>query len=279
MSGKSTTAIFDALAANYDNNFSRQPPAIWLRRQVQDRALSLLDGPSRILEVGCGTGEDAAFFADKGHTVIATDVSENMLQVAQKKIEQRKLGGKVSFSRIDLRSPAELHRVVDQPVDLVFANFGVLNCIAEPIALFREFGKFVQDGGFVALTVMGRFCAWETLYFLSRGKFSDAIRRWSGKSEYTAAEGTADVWYYTPGDIERAADQNFVPHSLFATGALIPPSYLFGWYRKWPRMFKSLQNREGSIERWRLASLISDHYQIILKKPASGHSAAQRSTR
>jgi SAM-dependent methyltransferase len=42
-------------------------------------ARSRLTQPGRILELGCGTGDDAAAFAQAGHTVIATDFAENVI--------------------------------------------------------------------------------------------------------------------------------------------------------------------------------------------------------
>jgi SAM-dependent methyltransferase len=42
-------------------------------------ARSRLTRPGRILELGCGTGDDAAAFAQAGHTVIATDFAEHVI--------------------------------------------------------------------------------------------------------------------------------------------------------------------------------------------------------
>ncbi len=36
-----------------------------------------------ILELNCGTGEDAVLFSEKGFNIVATDVSEEMLKVTQ----------------------------------------------------------------------------------------------------------------------------------------------------------------------------------------------------
>jgi len=42
----------------------------------------LLPPRSRVLELGCGAGDDAAWFAQHGHSVIALDVSEPLLDIA-----------------------------------------------------------------------------------------------------------------------------------------------------------------------------------------------------
>ena len=38
----------------------------------------------------------------------------------------------------------------------------------------------VRPGGRVAICLLGRFCAWETLYYAVRLQFRKAFRRWRG---------------------------------------------------------------------------------------------------
>src|SRR5215207_4217442 len=45
----------------------------------------LLPRASQVLELGCGEGDDAAFFAQRGHTVIATDIAEAALAKARRR--------------------------------------------------------------------------------------------------------------------------------------------------------------------------------------------------
>ena len=53
-----------------------------MREIVWDRVALLLDGPSTLLDIGCGTGIDAQHFADLGHRVLATDYSQAMVERA-----------------------------------------------------------------------------------------------------------------------------------------------------------------------------------------------------
>jgi SAM-dependent methyltransferase len=45
----------------------------------------LLPWGSRILELGCGESDDAGFFAQRGHIVIATDIAEAALAKARRR--------------------------------------------------------------------------------------------------------------------------------------------------------------------------------------------------
>lgn len=45
----------------------------------------------RILDVGCGTGENALFLAEEGHDVVGVDLSRHALRLADKKAETRRV--------------------------------------------------------------------------------------------------------------------------------------------------------------------------------------------
>ncbi|WP_315817338.1 methyltransferase domain-containing protein [Paraflavitalea speifideaquila] len=83
----SKQAAFDVLAADYDTSFShsltghaqRMVSRAWLQSFLAGK------GTLRILEINCGTGEDALWLASLGHTVIATDQSERMIGEAREK--------------------------------------------------------------------------------------------------------------------------------------------------------------------------------------------------
>jgi len=56
-----------------------------------------LDG-KKILDVGCGPGRDAKFFADLGYEVVGIDLSEKLLEIARKNVPKAK------FYLMDMRN-------------------------------------------------------------------------------------------------------------------------------------------------------------------------------
>jgi SAM-dependent methyltransferase len=75
-------ARYDGLAQWYDREFATSALAEVPRQAV----LRLLgDGPSRLLDVGCGTGAHTAAIAERGWTVTGVDVSEDQLQLARER--------------------------------------------------------------------------------------------------------------------------------------------------------------------------------------------------
>lgn len=83
----SSNALKDAIRICYD----RLAPYYWshtrpyAREQYLASFRSLRPG-SRVIDVGCGTGHDAAFLAQLGLDVIAVDISPEMCRLARKRL-------------------------------------------------------------------------------------------------------------------------------------------------------------------------------------------------
>jgi len=82
-----TRALFDQYAYNYDahvkNELKYQVPFL-LRQMVTPYLSQSIHAPWKILDLGCGTGLCAPYFADLAADLIGVDVSPNMLEVAKK---------------------------------------------------------------------------------------------------------------------------------------------------------------------------------------------------
>src|SRR5258705_10032004 len=88
---------FDLAASSYDEEFTYSPIGKLQRQRVCFYLEKMLPEQSlKILEINCGSGEDAVWLAKKGHLVIASDASPKMIQEAKRKIFANKLEGKIS---------------------------------------------------------------------------------------------------------------------------------------------------------------------------------------
>jgi ubiquinone/menaquinone biosynthesis C-methylase UbiE len=92
-----------------------------------------------ILEVGCGTGKNTAFFLQVGERVIALDFSEGMLKKAKEKLGSTN----VLFCMADVTRtwPCEA-----SSVDLVTCNL-VLEHVEDLTPVFAEAHRILIDGG------------------------------------------------------------------------------------------------------------------------------------
>ena len=174
---------FDTIAEKYDASFTHsiigkeQRQIVWGYLEK-----TLLNHKNlNILELNCGTGEDALWFAKKGHKVLATDISEKMLEIAEQKIITAGLNSIVQTLQIDIKNIIDFQ--LKEKFDLIFSNFGGMNCMSfeEMEKLTSEVKKLLKPGGQLIMVVMPAFCLWETIYFVLKLNFRNAFRRLSKK--------------------------------------------------------------------------------------------------
>jgi ubiquinone/menaquinone biosynthesis C-methylase UbiE len=94
----------------------------------------------RILDLGCGAGEAAVYFATKGAKAVASDLSEGMLQVALKLAEKN--GVTIETSK----SSADVINFPDNTFDMVYAanllhHVDVEKCLQEVHRVLKPGGK------------------------------------------------------------------------------------------------------------------------------------------
>ncbi|GAC1470652.1 MAG: hypothetical protein NVSMB9_15960 [Isosphaeraceae bacterium] len=68
-----------------------------------------------VLDAGCGTGENALFFAERGHLVLGIDFLEDPIQEARRKAHERRLNAE--FAPMDALTLADLDRKFDGVID------------------------------------------------------------------------------------------------------------------------------------------------------------------
>ncbi len=82
-----TVQAFDSLAARYDDLFTRSMIGRAQRGAVWKVLTETFKPGDHILEINCGTGEDALFLARNGISVVACDASEQMIRTARQRME------------------------------------------------------------------------------------------------------------------------------------------------------------------------------------------------
>lgn len=263
---------FDAVASAYDTTFSETAVGRLLRARV--RALATRETaetrPAAALEINCGTGEDAVWLAKQGWQVLATDISPEMVAAANARAISAGFGGQV---RAEVCAIEEIARLRSGPllsgVRLIFSDFGGLNCLS-PDALQKlaiDLPFLMPSGGTFVAVVMGRFCWWETLYFLLKGKPREAFRRLR-KGPVNARldeKTTVPTWYYSPAEFRRSmAQKQILVVSVHPVGFWLPPSYLNPFFEKHPRLLRFLNTLEKKFTPSWVAPL-ADHFFICFK--------------
>ncbi len=84
-------------------------PSTELKRLVEQQVIR----PCRVLELGCGTGENAVYLASQKFDVTAIDLAPTALKLAEERAQ--KAGAKVRWIQADVLNPPAL-----KPFDLIF---------------------------------------------------------------------------------------------------------------------------------------------------------------
>ena len=92
---------------------------VWSGR-VNVRLAEMAEGltPCRVLDLGCGEGDDALWLAERGWHVVAVDISDTALQRAASEANARGLSDRIDFAQHDLSNSFP-----DGTFDLVSAQF------------------------------------------------------------------------------------------------------------------------------------------------------------
>lgn len=251
---------FDALARDYDADFTTGVIGRCMRRAVHRRLEEAFGPGDRVLDLGCGTGEDAVWLARRGIAIVAVDRSAEMVAAARAKVERAGVG-----ERIGVRQAAIEDVFGELPAasfDGALSNFGALNCVADLGTVAAGLAAVLRPGAPAVLCVMGPWVPWEWLWYLVRGRPGTAFRRLRpGGAEWRGMT----VRYPSIGGLKRVFQPAFEVRRLSAVGALLPPSYAEGWAARNPRWIERLDRWERHFEtRWPLPWL-ADHYLIELQ--------------
>lgn len=111
--------------------------------------LLIIDKDTRILEIGCGTGGNACYLANKyGCRITGIDIAEHMVKQAQIRAEELGLTDRVAFKMgdaYDLDFP-------DNSFDIVFTIF--VSQFLDPSVAFKEFNRVLDQGGRLGINEM-----------------------------------------------------------------------------------------------------------------------------
>jgi ubiquinone/menaquinone biosynthesis C-methylase UbiE len=213
-----TKSPFDRIAAGYDTLWTNTATGRLQREAVWRRLAPLYRAGQNVLDLGCGTGEDALHLERAGIHVSAFDASFEMVRIAR----QRGVAADV----LALEELSQLKGCFDGAL----SNFGALNCVEKIENLRGPLARLIRPGGFLALCVIGRFCLRETVHYFARGEFRKGARRWSGAS--VSRSLALRVFYPSIRQISNVLAPDFRLIQTTGIGVFIPPSYVQGFSKR-----------------------------------------------
>jgi ubiquinone/menaquinone biosynthesis C-methylase UbiE len=268
-------AAFDAIAERYDDTFTYSRIGQAQRAAVWSELKDLFHPGNRLLEIGCGTGVDACFLAQRGIHVTACDSSSQMVAMTSRRVQQNGLGRFVTPLVLPAEQLSHLHS--NERFDGAFSNFGALNCVENLDNLSSDLAALIKPGGVALLCLMSSFCAWETAWYLAHAKTRKAFRRQQhdGVMARLADSAYVHVTYPTVSVLAHAFAPEFKIKSIKGIGVTVPPSYLEPWAQRHPRLLQLCERMDSVLSLCPGVRLLADH--VLVKLARVGTTA--RSTR
>ena len=236
---------FDTIAEEYDRLFTYSILGKAQRALIHEELRKRFREGHRILDLNCGTGEDAVLMAAEGVSVLACDVSKRMISVAWQKFASCGATLPVTFA-VCANEQLDLLKSHGQ-FDGALSNFGGLNCTADLTEVRRTLSDLIRPGGEVFLCMLGCFCAWEILWHSAHGRWSKAFRRMkTGGTDARIGGASVRVHYPSVHEMRIAFAPSFRLASWRGIGVALPPSWMESAFQNRQRFVDLLTH----IDRW-----------------------------
>jgi SAM-dependent methyltransferase len=256
---------FDAVAERFDARYGAWLSVAAQRRAVHAQLEREFAPGSHVIEIGGGTGEDAAWLLARGRQVLLTDVSPNMVRIASEKLktlgapEPRVAPAEFLDELANERDAAGLPRF-----DGAFSNFAGLNCVPDLAPTAHGLARLVRTGGAALLVIFGVTPPGEWAVQLAKRDVKSAFRRMS-RGDVHARLGGRDfvVRYHRPVDVKQAFEPWFRLVSRRGIGVFVPPSAAEPAISQYPRLVSALERIDTLVSRPFAA--LGDHvmYKLI----------------
>jgi SAM-dependent methyltransferase len=134
---------WDELHQNYKEKDWIDRPNVFAQE-----VLKYFPDKARVLGLGDGQGQDARFFAEHGHDVVSTDISDLALEESKAKLSPD-LEGKVSLMKLDLEDEFPFEQ---NEFDVVYAHLSLHYFDEETTKMIiQEIYRVLKGGGVLAL--------------------------------------------------------------------------------------------------------------------------------
>ncbi len=255
---------YDAIAARYDavpmeNRINR-----YMRAASLARLRSTFRPGDRVLEIGCGTGDEALALAAGGVQVVALDASGEMVRIARTKAAEQHLEQEATFRQA---AASDLPGLVDSlggPFDGGYASFS-LAYEADLRPVGAGLHALLRPGATFLASVPSRMCLVELVAALGTahpGYAGRRLRSWHG---HKVGESLVPIRTYTPRGFMAGMGRHFRLVGIEALPAIVPPPYMNRAYARLDGLADALERVDAGLRRRFPFRYLGDHFVAELR--------------
>lgn len=157
---------------------------------------------TRILDAGGGTGKWAMRIANEGYSVKVIDISQNMLDVAERKIRKEKLQNRISLSWGDVTDL----KFEDNYFDFVISLGDVISYCGNHKKAMKELKRVLKPGGILAVSVDS--CFDFVREKMRKGEIGEVARFLKNGKTIDERFGKYRLKAFTPKELRELLEQN-----------------------------------------------------------------------
>jgi len=210
---------YDAAAPDYDRQVQGDG---WMRNLLWDLYARLFSAGQTVLDLGCGTGIDAVFLAQRGIRVMGIDASPAMIARSRAKLAAADLADLVNLRVMDI---ARIGSLPQASFDGIICAFAALSTTRELDEVAASVARLLAPRGMLVVHLLNRWSLWEWLGLLRSGRFGAARRLGRNPVRNFIIGGrTVPHYLYHPGaTYARFFQSGFALRRAYGIGILRPP--------------------------------------------------------
>lgn len=257
---------FGALAVSYDKELG-QNKIFQLMRKTNLGILKKTFKPGdNVLEIGCGTGNDAIELARAGINIVAIDISQKMLKITQKKAKHWRIENlktlHLSTGKIGL-----LEKIYGKGYfDGAFSSFGALNCEPDLKRVNTALAKIIKPGGHFICSVMNKYALNEILSNLVLLRFARAFQRLNSPALAPVSKDLKIKTYYYSGKELSRFFQSFKIGNVRGLLTFVPPPYMDDFMTNKKKLLSTLHYLDRHLAHLWPLNQLGDHLLMKFRK-------------
>jgi ubiquinone/menaquinone biosynthesis C-methylase UbiE len=229
--------------------------------------LSTFGSGSRLIELGCGTGDEAIFLAAHGCEVFAFDPSPRMVAIGSRKAAATRTEGTIHWF---VGRSVDLARCLGNSIpprgcDGAYASFSLsyerdLPSVSEALA------PWIHPGGRFAVAAMNRVCGAELAGAFLSGHPRLAGRRLAKQTLHKVGEYATPIFPRTMREIVEAFREHFALEDGQALPAILPPAYSNRTLGRWPAVLQILARIDSYAAHLPVVRSLGDHNLLLFRR-------------
>jgi len=245
---RSLTDAFDSASEEYDYTISHNYINSWIRKRSVDELHKITKESDVLLEIGCGTGSEAIQISRHVTGIVATDISEKMLDLLKRKVKAKRLDHKILATKARASEISAVKSLLPEgKVRVAYSFNGALNCEPDIHRAPDQLSRVIQDGGYFLCSIRNTLCLAESLSHSLVLQFDQVAKR--KDQPIMVSVGGMDIpsYYYSPSRFTNIFSGHFKVRKIIGLPALLPPAYLSNYYLRIGKATSILEKLENVL--------------------------------